>query len=113
MDPGWILAAIALVGLVSGIMAWFTRGTWRTFRKADQFLEDWNGRPASPGHEREPGVMERLAALEGSVADNTHRLDGQDVVLAQIKAELTYNSGHSIKDMVRNIQARLPPAGNP
>jgi hypothetical protein len=113
MDPGWVVAAVSLFGLISGLAVWSTRGVWRTFRKTDQFLEDWNGREASPGHVREPGVMERLAALEHSVSNNTSRLDGQDTVLAAIKAELTYNSGHSVKDMVRNIQARLPPAGNP
>lgn len=120
MDAGHIITDATAVTVVAGAvtaMGWAIRGAWRTFRHADEFLEDWRGRPAGPGHARQPGVMERMAELEDGqrraddrAAGNARRLDAQDAVLAAIKAEVSLNSGHSMKDTVQQILSRLPAA---
>jgi uncharacterized coiled-coil protein SlyX len=89
------------------MLYWFLRTAWHLFQRIDQFLEDWNGREATPGHVKLPGVMERMADLET-------RLASQDNDLSTIKAEVTFNTGHSIKDTVRDILQKVnklqPPA---
>jgi hypothetical protein len=93
VNPAWVAAAAALSTLVLAIAGWFLRGAWRGFRKAEQFLEDWNGIPADPGHERRPGVMERLAQLEHGMTD--------------IRGEVHLNSGHSLRDEVQRTEAAV------
>jgi hypothetical protein len=100
VNPAWVAALVALTSAVIGMLYWFLRTAWHLFQRIDQFLEDWNGREATPGHVKLPGVMERIADLEA-------RLDSQDSDLSIIKAEVTFNTGHSIKDTVRDILAML------
>ena len=52
----------------------------------DQFWDDWNGSPASPGRDAVPGVMERLQRIDG---------------------EFQRNGGSSLMDMVENNSERL------
>lgn len=118
MDAGQLITASTVVAGVAGAvtaMGFALRGAWRTFRHADEFLEDWRGRPAGPGRARQPGVMERLTELEDGqrraddrAAAGAGRLDAQDAVLAAIRAEVSLNSGHSVKDVVQEILRRLP-----
>lgn len=115
MNPAWVSAVVALVVAGASVTYWFLRVMWKTFQKVEAFLEDWNGSPESPGHPRRSGVMERLVHLE---SDNTAvgiRFDAQDSALADIKAEVMYNSGHSLKDTVRDIKVKVdkisPPGG--
>jgi hypothetical protein len=90
MDPGWVTATLALVIAVVGLAGWIGRWAWRLGRRTSQFLEDWNGRPPSPGHSGHPGVMERLVKVEDSTQ--------------QILHEVTLNSGGSLKDAVKQTQ---------
>lgn len=93
-DPAWIAALCALVGLVFGTLAWLGRGSWRFFRKTDQFLEDWNGVLAdNRGHEGHPGVMQRLAQLEHQMTD--------------VQAQVHLNSGHTLRDEVQRTEATV------
>lgn len=52
----------------------------------ENFMRDWAGEEARPGHEEVPGVMERLQKIE---------------------SELKHNGGTSIKDAVRRIENKL------
>ena len=55
-------------------------------RQQDQFLRDWAGEVARPGHPKSSGVMERLQKIE---------------------SELRHNGGSSIKDAVKRIENKL------
>lgn len=107
MNPAWVSALVALATALATLLVLVARIGWRLYRKTDAFLEDWNGRPESPGHPRQPGVMERLIRLEMDNVAKLARLDKQDDTLEIIKSEVTYNSGHSLKDTVRQIITRL------
>jgi hypothetical protein len=94
VNPAWIAALVALITLVLAIIGWTGRTLWHIFRRADQFLEDWNGIPADHrGHEERPGVLERLAQLERGLAD--------------VQAQVHLNSGHSLKDVVTRTEAAV------
>jgi hypothetical protein len=103
VNPAWVAALVTLTTAVAGLVYWFTRTMWHLFQRVDQFLEDWNGRAATPGHAGLQGVMERLVDLETNNESVSKRLDSQDKDLKTIKAEVTFNTGHSIKDTVRDI----------
>jgi hypothetical protein len=107
VNPAWVAALVTLTTAVAGLVYWLMRTVWHLFQRLDEFFEDWKGRPATPGHPARPGVMERLAALEGALAQFNDRLDTQDSDLNTIKSEVTFNSGHSIKDVVRDIQQKI------
>lgn len=117
MDPAWIVAIVAAATAAIGVLLWMGRGMWRTFRRTDQFLEDWNGTKQSPGHPRQHGVMERLADLEAGqsvLIEKAHagelRLDHQDLVLETIRSEVTLDHGQSMKDAVQLILTKFPTA---
>ena len=114
MNPAWVAALVTLTTAVVGVVYWFVRTMWLLFQRIDEFLEDWRGRAATPGHTAYPGVMERLVTLEENTTSVNKRLDTQDGDLGTIKSEVTFNHGHSIKDIVRDILQKLdklqPPA---
>jgi hypothetical protein len=93
MDPAWITTAIALASVIIGVTAWVGRMGWRLGRRTWQFIGDWEGESASPGHSAQPGVLERLSSLEG--------------VVAGISAQVHLNSGHSMKDVVTRTEAAV------
>ncbi len=93
MNPAWVAAVGSFAGVVIGIMVWVFRRLLRVFRKADQFLEDWNGVGGDPGHPGRPGVMERLAQLEHRVND--------------IQGQVHLNSGHSLRDVVARTEVAV------
>lgn len=70
MDPtntNWILTAATAIAIVGGAVALIWKGIrWvlSTLRKVSEFLEDWRGEDARPGHARQPGVPERFTNLE-------------------------------------------------
>lgn len=93
VNPAWVAAVGSFAGVVVGILVWAFRRLLRVFRKADQFLEDWNGVVGDPGHPGRAGVMERLAMLEHRVND--------------IQSQVHLNSGHSLKDVVTRTEAAV------
>lgn len=88
----FLLAAAALVSVLGAILFIFKMAR-NFFRRTNNFFEDWYGTPGRDGVEPQPGVMARI-----------HH---QDEVLAYLKAEVSYNHGHSIKDSVRDIKQSL------
>lgn len=72
----WVTAATALIA-----GAWKLRAIGRP---AQNFLEDWNGRPARPGFPKIPSVPERLESTEIKLERIEHgieRLEANDVAL--------------------------------
>jgi hypothetical protein len=79
-----------------GLLAVLGRGgrwLWRLFQRIDDLMDDLRGSPARPGVAARPGVMERLQRLEYEVAAVRH--------------EVTDNSGGSLKDAVKRVEAKL------
>jgi hypothetical protein len=107
VNPAWVSAVVALAAALTAVLVWLARVGWKLYKKTDAFLEDWNGSVASPGHPRRPGVMERLVELESSTTGMNGRFDSQDAALADIKQEVMYNSGHSLKDTVVDVRSTI------
>lgn len=91
---------ITLLALLSRRMFLFGKWIFGLFRRTDTFLEDFNGAPARPGFPARPGVMERLQTIEYDVGE--------------MKKELNYNSGSTLKDAVHRIDLNVKEiAGKP
>lgn len=96
MDPALIgaisgaaLLLLTFIGLVMKKALGLAKWLWGVFQRTEQFLEDFNGTPERPGVPARPGVLERLQTMDGD--------------LATVRAELSYNSGSTLKDAVRRI----------
>lgn len=57
-----------------------------------QFREDWSGVPARPGHERVPGIPERMSSLEDAVPGMTVGLREVKEVQAEHTEQLVANA---------------------
>jgi hypothetical protein len=93
MDPGWILAALALASAFFTIIGLMIRSAWRTFRKADDFLEDWNGRKETSSHAAIPGAIERIRRLEQ--------------LMSAVNDQVQLDSGRSLKDAVIRTESAV------
>lgn len=69
-------------------------------REVGQLSRDWRGLPARPGFPAVPGVPERLENVETQFTEVMAHLGRQDATMEEIRHEVTYNSGSSIKDAV-------------
>lgn len=61
---GIVAGGLALLGITGKVGAWM----FRTVKRVQDFLDDWNGEEARAGVERRPGFPERIAALEVETA---------------------------------------------
>lgn len=96
MSSAWIGAIAAIGSLLLAVTALVAQRAfsvakwlWGVFKRIEQLIEDFNGASERPGVAARPGVLERLQAMDGD--------------LATVKAELSYNSGSTLKDAVRRI----------
>ena len=78
-DLTWLAGLISAVAVIVGAVWALLRPLKRQADRIEMFWEDWNGTPARPGHSAVPGVMDRLASIDG---------------------ELQRNGGNSLKDQV-------------
>lgn len=120
MPPDYVLALLplevlgvisvlaAVVWLVTRILAPAARVVLKAARDLLDLLDDWKGRPERPGHDAEPGVMERLRhydqrieGLTSALEENTGRMDRQDAALEEVRHHVQPNSGTSAYDILR------------
>ncbi|QKW10801.1 hypothetical protein HUT18_11450 [Streptomyces sp. NA04227] len=76
------------------------RAAGRTWRRVDEFMDDWQGELERPGVPARPGLLERVALIEER--------------LSRVEHELYPNSGDSLRDAVDHANrqlARLCPEG--
>jgi hypothetical protein len=71
MEP-W--ATVAMISTAVGTTVAIVAPLWKQFSKFtsswELFMRDWSGEEARPGHDKEPGVMERLNNLDGQFKKN-------------------------------------------
>jgi hypothetical protein len=89
----------ASIALATG-SAWVVRRVRTVNARLEEFLEDWNGVDARPGVPHKPGVMERLSQQDDALA----KIDGR---LVAVEAEVNYNGGKSMKDIVHRVDGNL------
>jgi hypothetical protein len=98
-----VTASLLLGGLGGGVL-WARK----QLKGLSQMTRDWNGVAARPGvADGTPGVMERLYSQDRQFAEVMDHLGRQDSTLEQIKHEVNYNSGSSIKDAVHRTDDGL------
>ena len=78
-DLTWLAGLIAVVTTIVGAVWAMLKPLKRQADRIEMFWSDWNGTPERPGRSAVPGVMDRLASIDG---------------------ELTRNGGNSLKDQV-------------
>lgn len=88
----WVLPVAGGISVLAGAILAISKGMkWvrATLRKAEAFFDDWSGEAARPGHDRVPGVLERIAVMEQR--------------LKRVEAEVKPNGGGSLRDAVDRI----------
>jgi hypothetical protein len=94
VNPAWVAAIIALVGLAGGFFVWFAKNAWQVFTRFNEFIEDWNGSPGdSRGHSARPGVMQRISR--------------QEALMTDVQAQVHMNGGGSLRDEVKRTEAAV------
>lgn len=78
-DLTWLAGLISAVAVIVGAVWALLRPLKHQADRIEMFWSDWNGTDARPGHSAVPGVMDRLASIDG---------------------ELQRNGGNSLKDKV-------------
>src|SRR5690554_1046744 len=96
LTVGEIAAIVGALLVVAGIV----RKCWSPVRNFFRFIDDVTGEPARPGHDAKPGLMERLAVVEG-------KQDRQGKAIDDIHHETHTNSGGSLKDGITRIERGL------
>lgn len=98
MDIAGIASAAGVVVVVGGALVVLVKAVawvFRTIRRINDFLEDWNGEAERPGWPKRLGVMERLVDLEQHARTIVH--------------EVQPNSGLSLRDSVSRIEEHTVP----
>lgn len=78
-DLTWLAGLISVLAVIIGAVWAMLKPLKRQADRIEMFWSDWNGTDARPGHSAVPGVMDRLASIDG---------------------ELQRNGGNSLKDQV-------------
>lgn len=89
---GIIAGGFGLLGVLGKVLGWM----WRTVKRIQDFLDDWQGEPARPGVPARPGFPDRIAALEEQVT-------GLAAQVAEVERIVSNGLSHNVAD----IQARL------
>lgn len=85
----WLAGMVVALGAAAATISKGVHWMKTTLRRLRNFLDDWNGAPERPGHDRVLGVPERLRMIE----DRVHRIETQ----------VNPNGGGSLRDTVDRI----------
>lgn len=113
LDPVSIALGVGAITTAIGGVALLLRGAARRGKRFADFLDDWNGEPARSGVAERPGVMQRLASIEGelrpngggSIRDAVNRLEsGQEATIARLASmEARLTALESAKPVTVNV----------
>jgi hypothetical protein len=81
---------VSAVMTICGFVWWATRPARQAAEHWHRFWDDWRGEPAAPGRSAVPGVMERLARIDG---------------------EFQRNGGASMKDLLHSTARKVDALG--
>jgi hypothetical protein len=86
-----LVAAASALSIMLGALALVGRYLMRplvvTLRDVREFLREWRGEPARPGHSSVPGIPERLARTESTLDD--------------VDRQLRTNGGSTLRDLAQ------------
>ena len=85
-DLTWLAGLIAVVTTIVAAVWALLRPLKQQADRIEMFWSDWNGTPKRPGRSAVPGVMDRLASIDG---------------------ELQRNGGNSLKDQVIHLASQI------
>ena len=85
-DLTWLAGLISVIAVIVGAVWAMLKPLKRQADRIEMFWSDWSGTPERPGRSAVPGVMDRLASIDG---------------------ELTRNGGNSLKDKVLENSRKL------
>lgn len=80
---------VVILAAVSAVLVFLVR-VFRGVRKFGQFLDDWNGEPATSGQPARRGVLDRLAAIEYQVHPNSGASMADRIEETQSATELAH-----------------------
>lgn len=100
--PGWISDLILLApwAAVLAFLIWVGVKVGKPVRKFMHLIDDLVGEEERPGVPARPGLMERVGMIEG-------KQDDLQAAVRVVQHEVTTNHGSSLKDAVKDVQARL------
>ena len=106
VDSAVLWAGVVAVVCGAGFALWrVLRAVARLVATVDDFRDDWRGSPARPGVPAQPGVMERMATIEGQtcqIPDLARRVRA-------IEHEMHPNGGDSLRDQVDRVVREVTP----
>jgi hypothetical protein len=76
------------VGVTIAILVGFFRKVNPVMHRLNDMIDDWNGRAARPGKDREPGVMERMKDTDKVLQGHTETLEDQNVTLSHLRKKV-------------------------
>lgn len=101
----------AITGSAAALSAlgWAGQRLWRIGKSVGDLHDDWRGEPDRPGVKGRPGVMQRLAAIEGELTVNGGR-SLRDAI-GRIEQQFTdHLAAHSTTPLQVNVGTQPPPA---
>jgi hypothetical protein len=102
--PDLDIVGIALIITALGVILALLRGGNRFFRKANQVLDDWNGKEADGGHDAQPGVIQHFHSIDATLIVHSETQERLETKIDEAIHELTTNKGGSLKDAVNRIE---------
>jgi len=101
----WLIGTAAAITAI--VVIWrFVLAAVRGVRKAGHFFDDWFGEGERPGQSARPGVPERLARVESSLACMSDQVTQTAARVERVEAQVYPNGGSSLNDAVRRIEKR-------
>ncbi len=111
--PAWLTDLVILAPWLAalGLAVWVVWKVYPTVRKLGHFVDDVAGEPARAGQPARPGLMERIATVEGQNAEFaagtaahrehlSERLDRMQAGIDTVTHELFPNGGDSVRDQI-------------
>lgn len=99
-DLLWVCAAIVSMAAAGGVVWGVLRWVFRGMRRVGRFLDEWNGTEERPGAPAVPGVPARLDIMDS-------RLEKIDTRVAAVEAQMSPNSGSTLRDAVDRIEVNF------